>query len=163
MGELEPTAAESVDEHLFSCDACAQAFERLGALIAGLRELVPPVISHAHRARLAAAGVVIRETQVEPDIVADARFSPEIDLLVHVLRAQLGGVERVDLEVVGADGQTIWELEHVPFDEHAGEVLIACQRHYGAELTGDPEFRLHAVSGGVRRALGTYLVRHHVD
>lgn len=157
-GDLDEVTAAHAEAHLFACDACAAASERLAVLIDGLRAALPPVISHAHRDRLRAAGVRVVETVVDPGVVAQARFTPEVDLLVHVLRADVARAERVDLELVTPTGATFVELPHVPFDRARGEVLVACQRHY--ERFSDPTFRVHVVEGGVRRHAGDFVVHH---
>jgi len=158
-GELDDLSAARAEEHLFACDPCAAASEHLAFLIDGLRGALPPVISHAHRDRLVAAGTRIVSTVVEPGIDAHARFAPEVDLLVHVLRADVGRAERVDLELVGPDGSPMLELPLVPFDPARGEVLIACQRHY-EQFPSVPTFRVLAVEGGVRRRAGDFFVHH---
>jgi hypothetical protein len=162
-GELGGAESEAVEEHLFGCDDCARASERLGTLVAGLRQIIPPVISHAHRDRLAAAGMRIRHTPVEAGVDADAHFAADVDLLVHVLKGNLGGADRVDVECLDPAGVSRLQLAHVPFDPSSGEVLIACQRHYQHEgaLTSDPVFQVYAYEGEVRRQVGRYFVRHH--
>lgn len=162
--DLAPEQAEKVEEHLFGCDSCSAASDRLGQLVGGLRELIPPVISHAHRERLAAQGKHLVETAVDPGVDARARFAPGVDLLIHMLRADLSRAERVDIEVFTQDGVSRAVLEHVPFDRQSGEVLVACQRHYehmfGPDVTGDPTFRVHAIEAGERRHVGDYFVFH---
>jgi hypothetical protein len=162
-GELGPAESEPVEQHLFGCDSCASTSDRLGQLVAGLWQLIPPVISHAHRDRLLARGLRIRHTPVDAGVDADAHFAGDVDLLVHVLKADLTGAERVDVELLDPQGVSRLQLAHVPFDPQAGEVLIACQRHYQHEgvLTSDPVFQVHAYQGGVRRQVGSYFVRHH--
>jgi len=157
-GSLPAEAAAAAEEHLFGCDACAAASDRLGALVAGLRTALPPVISHAHRDRLVAEGARITVTPVEPGVDAHAVFRSDVDLLIHSLRAPLEHVARLDVEVFDAAGTTLGQHVHVPFDASRGEVLIACQRHY--EDRGDPTFRVVAVEGTTRREIGTYRVRH---
>jgi hypothetical protein len=162
-GELDAAESERVEEHLFACDACASASDRLGKLVAGLRQIIPPVISHAHRDRLTAQGLRLRETPVASGVAADAHFSSDVDLLVHVLKADLTGAERVDVELLDPEGVPRLRLAHVPFDAAAGEVLIACQRHYQNDgaLSSDPVFRVQMYEGGVERQAGSYFVRHH--
>lgn len=157
-GELDDVTAAHAEAHLFACDACAAASERLAFLIDGLRAWLPPVISHAHRDRLRTAGVRVVDTVVEPGVRAHARFAPDVDLLVHVLRADVARAERVDLELVTPTGATFLELPHVPFDRARGEVLIACQRHY--EQFPEPTFRVHVIEGGARRHAGDFVVEH---
>src|SRR5205085_10053602 len=117
----------SLEEHLFSCDACAEQAQDLARLMEALGEVLPPVISAAHRHRLEASGARIKVTDVEAGVDAHARFAPEVDLLIHRLRADLRDVERVDVEIrVGEETKVT--LANAPFEQ--GGVLIACQRHY---------------------------------
>jgi hypothetical protein len=160
VGELAARDAGALEEHVFGCDACAASAERVANLAGALREVIPPVISHAHRDRLVARGARVRLTSVEPDGTARARYAPEVDLLVHVLRGDLSRAERVDVEVVSEDGTLRGTFPHVPFDRAAGEVLIACQRHYETMFAGEPSFRVHAFEGGERKRVGDYLVYH---
>lgn len=160
-GDLPAEDADAVEAHLFSCDSCSEACERLGQLVTGLRELIPPVISHAHRDRLVAAGTRIRHTPVQPGVDAEAGFAPDIDLLVHVLRGDLARAERVDVELMDPRTQVAHlQFQGVPFDPGAGEVLIACQRHFEHLPVMDPLFRVLAYEAGVPRRVGDYFVRH---
>ena len=159
-GEVPNQAAATLEEHLFSCDECAPAFERFAGLAIGLREFIPAVISHDHRDRLLAQGARICNTPVEANRLAHARFAPELDLLVHVLKADLSGADRVDLEAIAPDATWQFLFELVPFDRTTGEVLVACQRHFEIMFPGDPIFRLYAVSAGQRKHLGDYRVEH---
>jgi hypothetical protein len=158
--DLPEAEAAAVEEHLFGCDECALASERLGQLVAGIREVVPPVLSHALRDKLAREGNRLRMTRCAAGGTARARFAPDVDLLVHVLLADVSRAERVDLEVVLPDGTTALAFEAVPFDPQSGEVLVACQRHYEGMFPGDPIFRVYAVEGGSRRLAGDYLIYH---
>jgi hypothetical protein len=158
-GELLPEIADEVEQHLFSCDGCAAMSDRLGRLVEGLREMLPPVISHALRDRLIAKGTRVKVTIVDVGVDTHARFTPEIDLLIHVLRADLSRAERVDVELVDPEGTPHVELIHVPFDPRAGEVLICCQRHY-EHFPFEPRFRVHVYEGGSRTRVGDYFVQH---
>jgi hypothetical protein len=164
-GEFEEAEAAAVDEHLFGCDACAAATERLAKVVGAMREKLPFVISHAHRVRLEGAGTRIAVTGVEPTLDPTlrpmARFKPDVDLLVFALRGDVSSADRVDVEIASPTGEPRYVLEDVPFDRQTGEVLIACQRHYeGMFPAGDPGFSVHAVQAGKRRAVGEYVVTH---
>lgn len=159
-GELPDAESARVEEHLFACDACAVASTRLARLAAGLREHLPPIISHSLRDRLLAKGTRIRNTPVDAGVEARALFSLDVDLLVHVLRADLSRAERVDVEVVLQGWPEPILCEGVPFDAKSGEVLVCCQRHFQHWSPEDPVFRVHAVEAGQRRRVGDYLVRH---
>jgi hypothetical protein len=162
-GELDSGAGERVEQHLFACDVCAASSDRLGQLVVGLRQIVPPVISHAHRDRLLARGMRIGQTPVAAGIDADAYFTADLDLLVHVLKVDLADADRVDVEILDPAGVAQLQLAHVPFDAAAGEVLIACQRHYqyDSAFPGDPVFQVLVHRGGVQRQAERYFVRHH--
>jgi anti-sigma factor RsiW len=108
-GELNDAEAAAVDEHLFGCDACAAATERLAKVVGTLREKLPFVISHAHRERLEAAGTRIAVTDVEPTLDPtlrpSARFTPNVDLLVFALRGDVSSADRVDVEIASPTGE----------------------------------------------------------
>jgi Putative zinc-finger len=163
-GELPEAEAFVVDEHLFSCDACAAASERLAQVIGGLRATIPFVISHAHRDRLVSAGMRVHVTSVDPgrdpSVRRRARFAPDVDLLVFALRADVTRADRVDVDIVSPTGSLKHALEGVPFDRDTGEVLIACQRHFEGMFPTDPIFTVHAVEAGERRTMGDYVVTH---
>ena len=164
-GELDEAQAAVVDEHLFSCDTCSEWTQRLAKLVDALREKLPFVISHAHRDRLAAAGTRIHVTNLEPEsdrkATKSARFTPDVDLLVHALHCDLSRADRVDVEIASPTGAPRYLLEAVPFDRSTGEVLIACARHYEPMFpAGDPIFSVHAFEAGQKRAVGDYSVAH---
>ena len=142
-----------------ACDACAEQAQDLARLMEALGEVLPPVISAAHRHRLEASGARIKVTDVEAGVDAHARFAPEVDLLIHRLRADLRDVERVDVEIrVGEETKVT--LANAPFEQ--GGVLIACQRHYEHVFGGgpDPTFRVHAHRAGARQVVGDFHVKH---
>lgn len=164
-GELDESQAAMIEEHVFGCDSCAAAMERLARVVSALREKLPFVISHAHRDRLAAVGTRILVTNLDPapdrQATKSARFTPDVDLLVHALRCELANADRVDVEIASPTGTPRYLLEAVPFDREKGEILVACARHYEPIFTaGDPIFTAHAVEAGKRRSLGDYVVAH---
>ncbi|HET9989887.1 MAG TPA: hypothetical protein VFQ65_15250, partial [Kofleriaceae bacterium] len=152
--ELGEAEADAVTEHAFACERCGREFERVARLVEGLREVIPFVISHAQRDRLVAEGTRIRVTNVEANTSPTALFANDVDLLVHALRMNLARVDRVDVDVLGPSGEHGATLENVPFDRAAGEVLIACQRHFEGMFPGDPIFRVHAIEAGAKRTIG---------
>lgn len=160
--DLDERASSELEEHLFSCDECSARSEALGRLVGGLREVIPPVISEAHRARLVARGMRVRSTPCPADGTATAHFGKDVDLLVHELRGDLSQAESVDVEVRAPDGSLTVRLDHVPFDAQSGQVLIACQRHYQL-MYGEgesPTFHVHVTEKGKQRKLGEYFVVH---
>jgi hypothetical protein len=164
-GELDGAETATIGEHVFACDSCAAAMESVAKIVGALREKIPFVISHAHRDRLAAAGMRIHVTDVEPALGPTerkrAQFTPEVDLLVLALRGDVAKADRVDVEMASPTGEPRYVLENVPFDRNTGEVLIACQRHFeGMFPAGDPVFSVRVVEAGKRRVVGDYVVIH---
>ncbi|MEO8553456.1 MAG: hypothetical protein ABI678_25960 [Kofleriaceae bacterium] len=158
--ELPEAEAETIAEHAFTCERCSGELERVARLVEGLREVIPFVISHAQRDRLAAAGTRVRVTNVPLSTAPHALFSADVDLLVHALQMDLARVDRVDVDVQGPNGEPGALFENVPFDRTTGEVLIACQRHFEGMFPGDPIFRVHAIEAGARRTIGDFVVVH---
>src|SRR5689334_18379854 len=133
-GELEEPEASAIDEHAFICDSCSAATVDLAGIVGKLRGRLPFVISRTHHDRLVAGGTRIHITNAIPTVdrrpTTSARFTPEVDLLVFALQADVKEADRVDVEIASATGANRHVLEDVPFDREKGEVLIAWQRHY---------------------------------
>jgi hypothetical protein len=159
-GELARGDSDRLEEHVFACDECAGVSERFVRLAAGVREHVPPIISSAQRDRLLAQGMRMRVTPVDAGVDATAVFGPDVDFLIHALRADLSRAQRVDVEVVMQGWSEPILCEGVPYDAKSGEILVCCQRHFQHMSPADPVFRVHAVESGQRRCVGDYLVRH---
>lgn len=160
-GELAPDIAVPIEEHLFSCDECSTSSTQLGHLLSGLRDVIPPVISHAHKERLVAAGLRVKELVIASP-TAEAEFGSDLDLYIFALQAPVADAERVDLELWDEKGTPQAQFLAVPFDASRGEVLVACQRHYQAfnELLGAGAFRLFAHKDGERRQVGCFSIKH---
>lgn len=164
-GELDETEAGALDVHVFVCDPCAATTEQLAEIVGRLRSKMPFVISRAHHDRLVASGTRIHVTTAVSTLdrrpTTSARFTPDVDLLVFALCADVQQADRVDVEIASPSGTNRHVLQDVPFDREKGEVLIACQRHYeGMFPEGDPVFSVHAVERGKRRAVGDYRIEH---
>jgi len=161
MGALDPELAEHAEEHLFTCGSCTDVSVRTAALLRALRSLVPAVVSATWLDRLVQEGARIRTTNVQPDVGVTVAFSPEVDLLVHRLKADLSHVDRVDCEVLDASGTPLLTVDHVPFQRD--EVLIACQRHYADQYPPDIRFRVSARSADGTRTIREYRVFHEAE
>jgi len=161
--DLDPERSRSVEDHLFDCASCADRAGRVAALVRALRAVIPPVVSPERLAALQQAGVRIRATEVQPGARVTVAFSPDVDLLVHRLKADLGRAFWVDCDVLDASGAPIFALEHVPVDRDAGEVLIACQRHYVDQYAADVRFRVAAVDADGTITTREYRVFHEAE
>jgi hypothetical protein len=161
-GELASEDADSIEAHLFSCDECAATAHQLDRLLGTLYELIPPVLSRPHVERLVAKGTRVKELQITQPTGNEAVFTPDLDLIVFALHADMAGADRVDVEMHDAAGTPHLRFYHVPFDVTRGEVLVACQRHYEAydSLLGAGRFKVFAYTAGQRREVGSFAIKH---
>lgn len=131
---LAPDEVDQVDEHLMGCGTCSASSARIGAIAQAVRALIPPIVSREQLEVLRARGLRIAENPFSPGQRKQAVFASETDLLVH----RLGGLDlaRADnvrvIVRVEETGEVLADDPNAPFDRDAGEVIIACQRHYAA-------------------------------
>lgn len=129
LGELDAAGEARVDEHLLSCDACANRLGEIVRLAAAIRDefvrgSVSAVLSAAFVRDLAISGWRVREYRVPSNGSVNCTVAPDDDLTVARLQASLAGVERLDVVRI-AEGKVLERLTNVPFDATAGEVVFA--------------------------------------
>jgi anti-sigma factor RsiW len=161
-GDLDEDATAALEEHLFGCADCTAASARVAAVTEAVRTALPLVVSRAQVERLRARGTRVRQNDFVPGDRREVEFSPGTDLLIHRLSGlDLTGAERVGVRVTAeSTGALISAFDAVPFDPGAGELLVACQRHYVA-LPHDTvmSVSVHAPGGPARSASYTFLHR----
>jgi anti-sigma factor RsiW len=160
-GFLDEQEAEALEAHLFSCGDCAIESEKLFGLAAAIREAVPPVLTAERFAQLERAGRIAAVNPMSPGGLAEVRYPPEQQLLVHRLGgSDLREARRVDVALLDLDGRAISRFDDVPFDPARGEVLVACQSHFAELFPHDAVFRLEVVRGDRREESSRYTVLH---
>ena len=164
-GELEGPDQEQLEEHLFSCDECSRRGHTLAGVAEGVRGLVrkgalSTAILPAVVERLRDEGRRIREYSVRPGGGVQCTVSPEDDVVLARLTADLGGVSRLDL-VIRVDDGPEERLSDLPFDPDDGELVFAPAAD---ALRGLPahvqRLRLLAVDPQGERVLGEYTFHH---
>jgi anti-sigma factor RsiW len=159
--DLEPAAVERVDEHLMGCSTCSESSAGVAAITGALRQMIPPLISSARLAELRARGLRVAENPVWPGERKPVVFGREIDLLVH----RLGGLDLARAESVRVTvsieetGMVVRDDPNAPFDRAAGEVLVACQRHF-ASLPPNIVFEVRARGPLGEEPAARYIVPH---
>ncbi|MGE0456038.1 MAG: hypothetical protein AB7O37_21890 [Vicinamibacteria bacterium] len=162
-GELSPEQEGPLEDHVFGCAACAAEAEKIAGLVAIVHRLIPAVLTRSRFEGLASAGLVSASKAMTPGKVAEVVYPPSGQVLVLRLGgADLGRAARLDVELRTAQGASIGRMEGVPFDASAGEVLVACQRHFAESYPSDVVFVLEVVSGEARRRVGEYTVLHRL-
>jgi hypothetical protein len=160
-GELSLDHEATLELHLMGCAACTASVTGAAEIAAAARSIIPTAVTRADLAAIAARGLRVREGAFAPGDRRAAVFTPDVDLLIHALvGADLAGATRVDVRLKDErTGAVLVEEPDVPFDAAAGEVLIACQRHY-ASFPPDIVFELTAHRAGGTTLAGTYTVLH---
>jgi hypothetical protein len=129
FGDLPERDVEAVEEHLLGCGGCSARLEELLRLRAGVRALVragrvPVVVGRSFLGAAGREGLRVREYAVGPGERVACTVTPEDDLVVSRLRADLRGATRVDVVAELEDGG-VQRAEDVPFDAASGEVIVA--------------------------------------
>jgi len=162
--DLDPTATDDVEDHLFGCPACTAAAARVAAITEALRAALPPVLSRARIEQLRTRGARIRENTFSPGQRREVLFARDADLLIHRLAGlDLAQADRVDFRITDeATGDLIAAVEAVPFDPAEGAVYVACQRHYGT-LPADTVMSVAVHAPGTPPRTATYTILHRFE
>lgn len=159
-GDLDATRAGEVEAHVFACARCTAESERVAAITEPMRGLEPAVIGAARLGELRAAGRKIEDNFVAPGERRRVVFSEQELVIHHLGGLDLEGVDRVGLVARAADtGEILTEHPAAPFDATAGEVLIACQRHF-AVFPPNIAFELTTFARGEPKKVTHYVVEH---
>ena len=164
-GEIPAAARRSVEEHLLACDGCSGRLRFVQELAEGIGSLLrggelPAVVVPAVVERLRRDGRRIREYSVGAGGAVQCTVSPEDDLVLARLGADLRGVSRLDL-VSRLDDGPEERLTDLPFDSLAGELLFFPPVDViRARPASVERFGLRAVSPDGERLLGRYAFHH---
>lgn len=160
-GDLDATQTDQVDEHVMGCDLCSEASARVAQITEGVRAMIPAFVSPERVAALRARGLRILENQVVAGTSKTAVFPLGADMILHRLGGlDLERVENAQVTVLHEEtGQVLLVDENAPFDKDAGEILVACQRHFGTDTrTIVFEVRTRDRSGATQ--LARYAIPH---
>lgn len=163
--DLPPEQAEAVEEHVFSCAACAARLEAVASMGAGITALVRQgrfsgIISRATLNQLQRNGVRVRVYSLMPGDVVPCAVFPDDDVVVTAMRGDFSGVDAVTLSVSGSTPMSGVVLDDVPVSATEGELLWATP---GALIRQMPSSRVTlTVSAGTGngRPIGEYVLEH---
>jgi hypothetical protein len=132
-GDLPAEHTDRLDEHLMGCAACSVSSGRVAAITEAFRAMIPAFVSPAVLEALRAKGVRIVENRALPGERRTAVFPIGVDVLLHRLAGiDLVRAESVEVTVTAEEtSQLLMTHPGVPFDPDSGEILVACQRHFG--------------------------------
>jgi hypothetical protein len=160
-GDLESLENDRIEEHAMGCSSCAAASARVATITETLRAQIPPLVSPEAVAKLRARGVRIVDNPMHPGETKQAVFSSDIDVLLHRLGGlSLSKATRVTVTFsVQETGDVLFRNDDAPFDREAGEVLVACQKHFSAYPPNIViEVESHAEAG--KQDLAVYTIPH---
>jgi hypothetical protein len=164
-GELAAPEQDALEEHVLSCDECARRGRTLAAVAEGLQALVregevPTAMPPAVIERLQREGRRIREYRVRPGEGVQCTVSPDDDVVLAALRAELKGVSRLDL-VVRVDDGPEQRFPDLPFDPEGDELVFAPSADTLRAMPAHvQQLRLVAVDPEGERVLGEYTFTH---
>jgi hypothetical protein len=159
-GDLDTSESDDLEAHVFACATCTAMSERIAAVTEKMRSLEPASISAARLAELRTAGRHIDDNFVAPGERKRVVFAAQEIIVHHLGGLDLADVERVSI-IVRSEGtnQVVTEYHSVPFDAKAGEVLIACQRHFSV-FPPDIAFEVTTFANGAATKTTRYVVDH---
>jgi hypothetical protein len=129
-GGLTVQQSDAIEEHIFSCAACATRLDAVAAMAGSITSLarqgrISGIISRGTLNRLQRDGVRLRIYSLAPgDVVPCAVFADD-DLVVTALRGNFAGIDAVTLSVTGLAPLPDVVLEDVPVTAAEGELLWA--------------------------------------
>ena len=164
-GGLPPHESEAIEEHVFSCAACAARLETIASIAAGITSLaregrLSGIISRATLNQLQHDGVRVRIYSLMPGDVVPCAVFPDDDLIVTSIRGDFAGLNAVTLSVTGSTPLSGVVLEDVPVLAAEGELLWATP---GSLIRQMPTSRvtLTVTAGRANaRRIGEYVLDH---
>ena len=160
-GDLDEETGERLEQLLFECTHCAAEAERWGAVAGSAEVAIPPVISSEVLRALQSRGERMTENVMQPGEDGRAFFPEGGRLLIHRLQGlALAGADRVNLALSDSTGTPLVRFEDVPFDSDTGEVIVACQRHFGESFPADIVFEVERSVVDQLEVVAAYTVEH---
>ena len=159
--DLDQEATDRLEEHLMGCEVCSIASARVAAITGALHAMIPPFVSHARVLALRSSGTRFVENVARETERKTAIFPVGADVLLHrLVGLDLARAENVSMKVTNeSTGELLLEDDRIPFDASTGEILVACQRHFGEYArTIVFEVRAHEATGATR--VTTFAIPH---
>jgi hypothetical protein len=164
--DLDTTAADAFEEHLFVCDECAARAERLLATAKLVREgmalgeVASLILTRSAIERLQRDEVPVRHYTVGRGETVPCRATSDHFSVVHLRLDPPTPRTQVDLGIETARGEII-RCANVPINRLDGEISLAWPGDMvRAQPSGVLTITLTEVAGPEKRVLGEYKLAH---
>lgn len=158
---------EAVEEHFFECAECEERLREVITMAQGVRRIAREgslrmVVSDLFLLRAAEEGLRVREYALPAGGSVQCTVTPDDDLLIGRLAANLAGAKRVDLCICDESGLERFRLPDIPFGAEAGSVAYQESIPFARALPDNTMIaRLVARDeAGRERLLGEYTFHH---
>ena len=164
--ELDLSREPFIEDHLLGCGLCSARLEWLIELAEGIRTLarrgdLRVVLSREFVARLEREGLRVRQYAPQAGGSVECTITPQDDLLVARLAADLSAFTRVDAIFCDASGAERGRAADIPFRAALTEVVVnepaATARQYGHDVM---VVKLLGIGAQGERVIGEYRFNH---
>jgi len=165
-GDLTRADEDRIDEHVFTCAACARELADAEALARGIAAMVRggrlySIVTDSILNRLAADGLRIRMYTLEGSAVIPCAVWADDDLIVSRIRADFTGADSVSIVTRRASGEEIRRVSDIAIRPGQQEILNAFSAAHLRRLPATQvhvTVTAHAASGD--RTLAEYTLEH---
>jgi hypothetical protein len=144
-GDLTAAEEDRIDDHVFTCAACARELAAAEGLARGIATMaregrLHTVVSDSILNRLSADGVRIRMFTLEGSAIVPCAVWADDDLIVSRIRADFSGVDSVSIITRQASGEEIRRVSDIAVRPGQQEILNAFS---AAQLRKLPATQVH--------------------
>ena len=165
-GELGAPDQDRVEEHVFSCAACAARLAEGEALASGLRRLVRSGTFHALVSetvlnRLARDGARVRTFAISPGDVVPCAVWDDDEVVVTRLRGDFSAVKAVSVVATLTTGQELSRNDGIAVRPGQQELIEATSAEWLRQLPATTvRFRVTGTRDGEEQLVGEYTLTH---
>ena len=167
LGTITGAEEESIEEHMFACEACSHRLEEVVALANGLHNVARQgnllrIVDDEFLKRAAGENLRIREYAPPRGGSVQCTVSADDDLLIGRLTADLSSAKRLDLSLCNADGNEFKRLDDIPFHSNAKSIVFQQPIDYAKAAPSEVMIARLVSTGDTREEelLGEYTFIH---
>jgi anti-sigma factor RsiW len=166
LGELPQAEESRIEEHLLGCESCSRELQTIVQTADGIRSLARQgalrvVLTREFLDRLATEGLRVRQYSPAAGGGVQCTITPDDDLLVGHLAADVSAAQQLDVVLCDASGREQRRLLDVPFNPARPDIFLnepaAAARLMPATTL---IMKLVAVDERGERVLGQYTFNH---